>query len=74
MKSLKRNQKKKMNYLFYPYVLIKSGRKDKENEEDKEGKVVVLSPILDPRRLDLAKNLCALSARSLATSRLNVPS
>lgn len=70
MKSLKRNQKM-MNCLFCPDVLINSRRKCKANSEDKEGHVVVLIALLDPRRLELEKNSGALSDRSLATSRMS---
>ena len=73
MKGLKRNNKKKMNCLFCPNMLINSGRKGMANSEDKEGHVVILSLLLDPRRLELANNSRVLSVRSLATSRLNVP-
>ena len=65
MKSMKRNQKKKMDYLFCQDELINFGRKGKANSEDKEGQVVILSPLLDPRRLEMTNTPCALSARSV---------
>lgn len=49
MKSLKRNKKNIMSYLFCPDALINSRKKGKANSEDKEGQVVVLSPLLDLR-------------------------
>lgn len=74
MRILKRKQKKNLNCLFYPDMSINYRKKDKANLEDKEGKVIVLSLLLDSRRLELANNSRVLSSRSQAILRINIPS